>query len=37
MTILRENVSIFLVRKEEKSTPVNILKDDIPASKKIYK
>jgi len=36
MTILRENVSI-LVRKEEKATPVNILKDDIPASKKIYK
>ena len=36
MTILRENVSI-LVRKEEKSTQMNILKDDIPASKKIYK
>jgi len=36
MTILRENVSI-LVRKEEESTPMNILKDDIPASKKIYK
>jgi len=27
----------ILVRKEEKSTPMNILKDDIPASKKIYK
>jgi len=26
----------ILVRKEEKSTPMNILKDDIPASKKIY-
>jgi len=36
MTILRENVSI-LFRKEEKSTKMNILKDDIPASKKIYK